>query len=712
MPASHRHARATTVFGRCDVDRPGGPGEAREAADSTPVADAVARTLHAGSPGGVYRPDIDGLRALAVVPVMLFHCDVPGWRSGFTGVDVFFVISGYLITGQILRDLEAGTFTFADFYARRARRIVPTLALVAIATLVAGWVWFFPANYRDVGRSAASLAAFTSNVFFWIKAGYFTASAETKPLLHTWSISIEEQFYILIPALLCVAWRWQRRGVVAALTACIAASLALSVGTSASAGDAAFYLFPSRAWEIAIGCLAATVPTEYLRRLPRAAREAAAAAGLALILTGMTLASPTGGWPAPQALVPCLGTAALLLADDGSSTAVGRMLARPLPVAIGLRSYSLYLWHWPILAFTRYASEDPIGPVAACLLVALSVPVAWASFRLVEQPCRRAALAASPRIVLPFVAVLLVALAAAGIAVSVSEGAPGRPGFAAGAFEADASAAQSRAAMGGDIIGPEGGAGMFRRLGTVADDRPKVLVVGDSFADMYLATLRSLSARHDREILFLSDGRTPLDGRLVDAARAAGVGDVIIAYSWRRAMQTGIPELSRSPRLPSAVRTLGFDPSTFLRDRRGEFRDGLSHAVDRLVAAGMRVYLVDSPPAFPVPVPLKLGLIVRRGRDPASFGIPLADHVEMLAPVHAAFDELVALGMATVLRPTDILCREGRCIAWADGHALYSDDAHLSARGADLVAPIFEAVFTASADAGRDDVARTATPGP
>ena len=466
-----------------------------------------------------YRPDIDGLRALAVVPVMLFHGDLPGWQSGFAGVDVFFVISGYLITDQIVRDLTDGTFTFAAFYARRARRIVPALALVVAATLAGGWIWFFPSNYRDLGRSAAMLAAFASNVFLWIKAGYFTASAETKPLLHTWSISIEEQFYLVIPALVCAAWRWRHRGVVAALAACLAASLATSMGSSTAGDAAAFYLFPSRAWEILVGCLAATVPVERVRRIPRAIRDAAAMAGLLLVLAGLLLASPAAGWPAPQALAPCLGTAALLVANSDGATAVGRLLARPLPVAIGLRSYSLYLWHWPVLAFARYASEDAVGPVAALLLEALCVPLACASFHLVEQPCRRAGAAAPPRDVLAAAAALLAALAVAGVAISLSGGAPGRAGFAAGAFESDASAAESRAAMCGDVIAKGPAEGMFCRLGSVANDRPKVLLAGDSFADMYLATLRTLSARFDREVWFLRDARTPLDGRFLEAQR-------------------------------------------------------------------------------------------------------------------------------------------------------------------------------------------------
>lgn len=642
-----------------------------------------------------YRRDIDGLRAVAIVPVILFHCDLAAWRSGFVGVDVFFVISGYLITGQILRDLEEGTFGFADFYSRRARRIVPALALVAVTTLVLGWIWFFPTNYRDLGRSVAMLSAFASNVFFWIKAGYFTAPAETKPLLHTWSISIEEQFYLVIPALLWIAWRWKHRGVVVALVACLAVSLAASLRASASDPDAAFYLIQSRAWELAVGCLAATVPATFLRRLPAASLEAAAAAGLAMVLAALALASPTAGWPAPSALVPCLGTAVLLVANGGTTTWVGRMLALPLPVAIGLHSYSLYLWHWPLLAFARYASETSVTPAAACSIAILSVPVAWASYHLVEEPCRRAPVADLPRVVLPAAAAMLVALAAAGTAISVSDGVPGRMNAQDLALEAAASVAEARTTLcADDTVGlPPGG--LFCRLGTVANDRPKVLLVGDSFADMYLATIRALSVRSDREVWFLRDGRSPLDDRLFDAVRQGPVGDVIIAYSWRRALQAGIPEVAPSGGRGAAARRLGFDPAALLRDHRREFRDGLTLAVERFVSLGIRVHIVDSPPSYPVSVPLKLSLLVRRGRDPASFGMPLADHLAMLAPVHATFDDLVGRGLVDLLRPVDVLSSGGRCVAWADGHSLYSDDAHLSARGADLVAPIFATVFPA-----------------
>jgi len=655
-------------------------------------ADADGGAASPSVPTG-YRPDIDGLRALAIVPVILFHCAVPGCQAGFVGVDVFFVISGYLITGQILRDLEAGTFSFAGFYARRVRRIVPALGLMAVATLVAGWLWFFPANYRDLGRSAAMLAAFASNVFFWIKAGYFTAPAETKPLLHTWSISIEEQFYLAIPALVWMAWRWRRRGVAAALLASLVASLGVSLRLSAADPDAAFYLIQSRGWELAIGCLAATVPAARIGRFTPAAREAIAAVGLSTVVAALTVTSPVAGWPAPRALLPCLGTAALLVAGEGVPTAVSRLLALPLPVAIGLRSYALYLWHWPFLAFARYVSEAPLSPAEACGIAALSVPVAWASFHFVEQPCRRAAGLAAPRVAMPLALATLGVLAGAGIAVSITDGAAGRRGFTAGAFEADTTAAENRDDLCGAVTDSPTHSGMFCRLGAVANGRPKVLLVGDSFADMYLSALRAASERFDREVWFLRDGRAPLDDRLFEAVRTGSVGDVVIAYSWRRALQAGIPELSARDGSGRA-RALGYDPASLLRDHRADFRADLTRVVERFAAAGARVFVVEAPPSYPVPVPLKLGLVVRRGGDPASFGMPLADHGAMFAPVHTVFDALAARGLVRCLRPADVLCSAGRCRAWADGHALYSDDAHLSAYGAELVAPIFTAVFT------------------
>jgi len=644
-----------------------------------------------------YRPDIDGLRGLAILAVILFHAGVRGCGGGFVGVDVFFVISGYLIATQILRDLDAGTFSLVQFWTRRARRIVPALALVVTVCLIVGWFLMFPGNYRDLGQSALAQSCFVSNVFFRIKAGYFTAAAETKPLLHTWSLSIEEQFYIVIPVLLWLAAQWGRPGVVAILVACGLGSFVVGLRLSTLDPEAAFYLMPSRAWELAVGCLLATLPARPSPGGASPLREAVALAGLASVAAAAVVASPAGPWPGALALVPCLGAAAVIAANSGGETRVGRLLSAPPLVAIGLVSYSLYLWHWPFLAFARYASVGPLHPAAAVGAAALAVPVAWASYRFIEQPCRRADICRRPLVVLPVAAVLLAVQAAAGAAIYVTDGLRTRAGFAAGAFEADVTAALDRDAAGTAIESATLRPGLVCRLGDVTNDRPKLLLVGDSFADMYLGVFCDLSRTFDREVWFLQERRAPLQTAVPAIVRSGLVGDVVIACSWRRAVQGGLPELAQPERAAAGAawsRSLGFDPAALLRDRRGEFRADFTSFVESLTAAGCRVWVVDAPPYFPVSVPLKLGLLVGRGDDPARFGTSLPEQRRLLAPVHDVFATLAARHLVTVLRPTDVLCDgAGFCAGWADGHALASDDAHLSAAGAARVAEIFTAPF-------------------
>ncbi|HYK43019.1 MAG TPA: acyltransferase, partial [Thermoanaerobaculia bacterium] len=312
-----------------------------------------------------YRPEIDGLRGVAVVLVVLFHAGF-GCPGGYVGVDVFFVISGFLITSLIWKDLEGERFTFARFWERRARRIVPALVAVVAATLFAGWFLLLPADYERLGRSAASQAVFAANVHFWLTGGYFAPAAAEQPLLHTWSLALEEQFYWIVPVALFLVFgarRFERRRssmILAAIGCGIVSSFTLSVWGVAHHPSAAFYLLPTRAWELLLGSLVAFLPMRSQPSQGRAVRELAAIGGVALILLAAFGYRATTPFPGAAALAPCLG-AALWIRSNGRETSAspaptlaGSVLSRPLPVFVGLASYSLYLWHWPFLAFARY----------------------------------------------------------------------------------------------------------------------------------------------------------------------------------------------------------------------------------------------------------------------------------------------------------------------------------------------------------------------
>ena len=334
-----------------------------------------------------YRPEIDGLRAIAVLSVMLFHGAVPGFSGGFVGVDVFFVISGFLITGILLKAMERGNFSLADFYERRARRIMPALFLVLLFTVVLGWFLLDPFSFTSLGAALTATVLFGSNILFWRVTSYF-ADAFENPLLHTWSLGVEEQFYLFFPLFLLGLWKFLPRRIgptlvtVAVISLCISA-WALGTGRH----TAAFYLLPSRAFELLLGSLAAWIA--FKETIPFAETrigQALSVVGLASVILSIVMyddATPFPGW---RALLPTVG-ALLIILYAWPQTMVGRLLAtRPL-VAVGLISYSAYLWHQPVFAFVR-AAEVRLTVLSSLALILFCLVLAWLSWRFVEQPFR------------------------------------------------------------------------------------------------------------------------------------------------------------------------------------------------------------------------------------------------------------------------------------------------------------------------------------
>lgn len=369
-----------------------------------------------------YRAEIDGLRAIAVVPVVFFHAGLDVFSGGFIGVDVFFVISGYLITSILLHDLEKEQFSLLKFYERRTRRILPALFFVVLCSIPFAWLWMMPAELEDFGLSLIGVATFTSNILFWQQSGYFAASAELKPMLHTWSLAVEEQYYILFPIFLAFVWSVRRNWILASLIILGVASLALAQWATQNIPTANYYLVPMRFWEIAVGSICAVLLWWNVVR----PNLVAAAVGVALVVVAMvqfTAATPT---PSVWTLIPVAGTAMIILfaRDDNP---IATFLGNRIFVSIGLVSYSAYLWHQPLIAFFRLrTAEDPRGIALAALVLGTFV-LAWFSWRYVERPFR-----ATPESrlsqgqILKMGAGVLVALAGVGIFLASFNGHPSR----------------------------------------------------------------------------------------------------------------------------------------------------------------------------------------------------------------------------------------------------------------------------------------------
>ncbi|NMM79643.1 acyltransferase [Acidovorax sp. SRB_14] len=335
-----------------------------------------------------YRPEVDGLRAIAVLPVIVFHAGFQLFSGGFVGVDVFFVISGYLITSIILAEKKTGTFSLINFYERRARRILPALFTVLVVCLPFTWAWLLPEDMISFSQSLMAVSAYISNILFWRTSGYFETAAELKPLLHTWSLAIEEQYYFLFPIFFVAIWKLGKNWVFAILASLASLSLALAQWGSIFNPSAAFYLLPTRGWELLIGALLAIYSTEKNRFHPnRILSEFGSLLGILLLIYAIFKFNNETPFPSFYTLVPTIGTALIIFCATEQTT-IGKILSHKLLVGVGLISYSAYLWHQPLFAFARHRSLTEPSKLLFTVLAMLTLGLAYFTWKYIEIPLR------------------------------------------------------------------------------------------------------------------------------------------------------------------------------------------------------------------------------------------------------------------------------------------------------------------------------------
>jgi peptidoglycan/LPS O-acetylase OafA/YrhL len=451
-----------------------------------------------------YREDIDWLRAIAVLAVVAFHFEAPAVYGGFVGVDIFFVISGYLITGIIQSEATAGSFSFAQFYERRVRRLLPALYAMVALTAIPSFHYLLTSEREEFFRSVAAVVTFTSNFFFWFQTGYFDHSAVEKPLLHTWSLAVEEQFYLALPLLLWALLRFVRSGRVALPAAlCVLGLASFTLGIWLMKTDrsaTAFFMSPPRAWEFLIGGLVATPGFPVLRH----ALAQRSARGIALVLIAVPIFSlrQGPGFPGFNALAPCIGAAMFIWSGIGVP-ALKRTPTSPLHVAkfFGQISYSLYLWHWPLFAFARFSKSslvlDAIDKIA---LFALTVAISWLSWRFVEQPFRYGTLAPTRRAafrIAGLATVVLLAGSATGIVLSRTPSDADRAALQLESYNAYHYQPLYRS---GSCFAPASGVIDDGCLG-LAPDKTNVMLWGDSLAAHYVHGLGKVTDPHTVNIL-------------------------------------------------------------------------------------------------------------------------------------------------------------------------------------------------------------------
>jgi peptidoglycan/LPS O-acetylase OafA/YrhL len=602
-----------------------------------------------------HQPEIDGLRAVAVLPVAFYHAGVPGFGGGFVGVDVFFVISGYLITGLIKEELEQGRFSILNFYNRRIRRILPALVFFVALTALLSFTVLLPSFLKDFGESTLATAGFLSNFYFWQNSGYFEVGAQMRPLLHTWSLAVEEQFYIFMPLAAYLVHRFLGRRWLLIFGAGAIASFVLSVYAMGIGPTATFFLLPTRAWELLVGALLACWPRPVRRE--GAAAQALSLLGLGLIAYSVVGYSESTPFPGLAAAPPCLGAALILAFADPKATWVGRLLSTPPMIGVGLISYSLYLAHWPVIVFYRYLTLQPPGFWGALVVLPSSVALAAFSWKFVEQPFRRAragGVRASNLRVLGWGAAALAAMAVVGGAAATGHGLTPAPKYSVTASAGDASWDGGPCFFMNNYVP---GAWRAEKCEINPEGDAPTLLWGDSFAMHYGSGVAAVApGTHSRVYVYTFAGCPPVLS-YASYARPS-------CQPFNQNALAVIDEL-HIKRVVLAARWV---------DMRLRGLDQLHSTIDALRAKGVDVFVIGQSPMFITDTPVIAAL------KPKTDAWKLAIDASINAALKRA-----AVG-ATYIDPLPFLC-EGDLCRYRDGEGgrfLYADYGHFSGYGSRL----------------------------
>lgn len=656
-----------------------------------------------------YRTELDGLRAISVMSIILYHAGITQIGAGYAGVDVFFVISGFLIGGQISKDWASGSFSYRDFYARRARRILPALFLVIICAAIAGSFTMVPHEFRYFGGGALSALLSVSNFWFWDVIDYFNPAAARDPLVHTWSLAIEEQFYLFVPLLFGLLWRFGKAFIFWGLLAIAAASFATSVLTNTESPMAAFYLLHTRAWELLAGVLAAL---SYGKgKAFKSAAPALSNVGLVLILAGLVFIPHDVAWPGVWTLVPVAGAVLILLFGEAASLTQTLLKLTPLRI-IGLISYSAYLWHQPIFSFLDITNRLPTGLVGMTVVVAATLAVSYLSWRFVEQPFRKQRL--SPllgRGLLVSAACLITVFA---IGAHLTKGYPFRMpqevhevlAFSRSYPESYKKCLYSR----DDVKDLD----LSQSCEFGASAAPSVAIWGDSHAASIAQPLGEALGIKGRSMKqFTLSSCQPIPGL---ANRGQSQAEQCVKFNSRV-----LSELLESPTINTVVMFATWDnyflnhetqnmfgvfeaddfysyPNSQNPDlsddaRKAAVATALGNTLEKLTEAGKRVVLLASLPRPDVDIPVFFaGKLWNGGALPEDVGYPVEIfHFQadigrkiMARAAHAS----TAPDRVVIVDPADVFCDAAECALIKDRKLLYVDGNHPSLAGTALLVPL------------------------
>jgi len=643
-----------------------------------------------------YRPDIDGLRAICVAAVVLFHAGVPGFAGGYVGVDVFFVISGYLITLLLVgSSAEPLGRQLTNFYIRRSRRIAPALIVVLIAATAAAVVILLPSDLVGFGKYLALTSALLGNIAAWTDGGYFAPGGPHTPLLHLWSIAVEEQFYVAYPLVLLFGSRWFPRQLCRLLIAAAGASLAICVWASNHSPAANFYLAPTRAWELLLGALIALRAVPWLRS--RFANEVLAGTSLGVLVLVICTYGPAMKYPGLYTIPPALAAAVLIATGRQDSTVTGRLLSlRPL-VFTGLISYSLYLWHLPVFAFFTYYNIREPDALQLGLMIASIYLIAVMSWMVVERPIRRRTLLGGDR---PFVLLAvgaMLAIGATGVLLWRSDGIPERFSpevrllLDTGTIDAG-TIENIRRCMTLPLRKIE--SGELCSYGPSDPDLAKVVVWGDSHALALLPVYVELAASHHVQLYFSAHSacRPLMDMASGDWSTRAPCSNFNAAMI--RAIRRLDPELlvlnaywsyagPSAPSLPDLATPA--DESSLIH--------GLEDTLKQVGRGNTSVCVVLDVPTLKYSAPYALAMARRKHIGTEFLTVSRADAIEKVHNFEREMRALQQRGIVKIADPKDMLCSTDTCDVQIDGRSLYRDSNHLSVTGARFVSDTLEPCF-------------------
>ena len=632
---------------------------------------STAASLGSGSPRPAYRPDIDGLRAIAVLAVVIYHAFPASLPGGFIGVDIFFVISGFLISGIIVRSLEQDAFSLRAFYSRRIRRIFPALVVVLAAVLLFGWFVLLAGEFRQLGKQALGGAVFAANFVFWRGFGYFDSAAGLKPLLHLWSLGIEEQFYIVWPCLLALLWK-RKALLIPAIGTLALLSFASNVSLVQLHPAGVFYLPITRFWELFLGGVLASFSTTRRRvHPPRCIAPGRgnllAVAGAALLVLGVAVIGSGRSYPGWWALLPVLG-ALLLIAAGPMAWLNRRVLAYPAMVFVGAISYPLYLWHWPVLSFLQILVGRLPSPAARFAAILLSIVLAWLTYRFLERPIRRTGFPVTPALISLAVLCAAVGLAAAQGLIP--------PRLTASYPDIEKAQTDWTYPLADDVDV----AGKSAAL-------PKTLFFGDSYVQQYLPRIQELARRGALagSVRFMTKpGCAPVPGierrstnclDFVERAFRTAGGDeftrIFIGGSWPGFVDRG------DYYVPADLGKGTLDP---LAANSSWIYRAFEKRLAELVGAGKEVYVILSHPTGEAADPARMLNRLFPALPSQRRTIDRAEFRRSSDAIHRKVTEAAANAGAHLIDPVVEMCAVDNCPTVSpDGRPIYKDDAHLRA---------------------------------